>query len=221
MVSDLRHKVKSALYRLAGRGTAGFDSGRYWDDRYRNNGNSGAGSYLHFAAFKADFLNAFVRENGIRSVVEFGCGDGNQLKLAEYPHYVGFDVSPKSVEICSNLFRGDPTKSFHSTADAVEASADLSLSLDVIYHLVEDEVFHRYMERLFGSSTRWVVIYSSNTDSNDPAQSIHVRHRKFTDWIERHRPDFELVRHVPNKYPVDRYGADGSFADFFVFRKRA
>lgn len=221
MVSDLRHKVKSALFRLAGRGTAGFDSGEYWDQRYRNNGTSGAGSYLHLAAFKAEFLNAFVRDNGVRSVVEFGCGDGNQLKLAEYPRYTGFDVSPKSIEICRNLFRGDLDKSFHTLAEAVDASADLALSLDVIYHLVEDEVYHRYMELLFRSSTRWVIVYSSNTDVNDAAQSVHVRHRKFTDWIARERPDFELVRHLPNQYPVDRYGADGSFADFFVFRKRA
>jgi SAM-dependent methyltransferase len=221
MVCDLRHKVKSALFRLTGRGSARFDSGEYWEQRYRNNGNSGAGSYLHLAGFKADFLNSFVRENDIRTVVEFGCGDGNQLKLAKYPRYIGFDVSPKSIEICSSLFRGDLGKSFHTLAEAIDVSADLALSLDVIYHLVEDDVYHRHMERLFHSSTRWVIVYASNTDVNDPAQSIHVRHRKFTSWIERERPDFELVQHVPNQYPVDRYGVEGSFADFFVFRKRA
>lgn len=221
MVSDLRHKLKGALFRLTGRGSAGFHSGEYWEQRYRSNGNSGAGSYAHLAAFKADFLNAFVRENGIRTVVEFGCGDGNQLKLARYPRYTGFDVSPKSIEICSHLFHGDASKSFHTLEESVDVSADLSLSLDVIYHLVEDDVYHRYMERLFQSSTSWVIVYSSNTDANDSAQSIHVRHRKFTDWVARQRRDFEPIQHVPNRYPVDRYGAEGSFADFFVFCKRA
>jgi hypothetical protein len=39
---------------------------------------------------------------------------------------------------------------------------DLELSLDVIYHLVEDEVFDAYMRSLFAHAGRFVVIYSSN-----------------------------------------------------------
>ena len=46
------------------------------------------------AAFKAEVPNDFVRARGIDSVIEFGCGDGAQLALAEYPAYVGIDVSP-------------------------------------------------------------------------------------------------------------------------------
>lgn len=38
--------------------------------------------------------NDFVRARGIDSVIEFGCGDGAQLALAEYPAYGGIDVSP-------------------------------------------------------------------------------------------------------------------------------
>lgn len=51
----------------------------YWRKRYEKGGNSGLGSYDHYAVFKADVLNAFFKENHIQSVVEFGCGDGNQL----------------------------------------------------------------------------------------------------------------------------------------------
>lgn len=43
-------------------------------------------------------------------------------------------------------------------------TADLTLSLDVIYHLIEDNVFFTYMDRLFDSSTKFVIIYSLNTD---------------------------------------------------------
>ena len=41
------------------------------------------------AKFKARVMNDFVRENGIRSVIELGCGDGMQLALADYPRYLG------------------------------------------------------------------------------------------------------------------------------------
>ncbi len=62
-------------------------SDKYWEQRYAVGGNSGVGSYGKFANFKAEVINKFVREHKIKSVIEFGCGDGNQLKLANYPSY--------------------------------------------------------------------------------------------------------------------------------------
>lgn len=59
-------------------------SGDYWEQRYRQAGNSGAGSYGRLAEFKAEVLNEFVARHSIGSVVEFGSGDGNQLTLAKY-----------------------------------------------------------------------------------------------------------------------------------------
>jgi cyclopropane fatty-acyl-phospholipid synthase-like methyltransferase len=62
--------------------------------------------------FKAEFLNAFVAKNSIQTVLEFGCGDGNQLKIAKYPNYIGLDVSKTAINICHQLFPNDKTKSF-------------------------------------------------------------------------------------------------------------
>src|SRR5262245_15823168 len=75
-------------------------SGRYWEDRYGTEGNSGVGSYGKFAAFKAEVINVFVAARGVQSVIELGCGDGNQLKLAQYPKYTGYDVSETAVRKC-------------------------------------------------------------------------------------------------------------------------
>jgi hypothetical protein len=47
-------------------------------------GNSGAGSYNQIGVFKAEIVNSFVKANGVRTVVEFGFGDGQQLTRAEY-----------------------------------------------------------------------------------------------------------------------------------------
>lgn len=97
--------------------------------------------------------------------------------------------------------------------------APLTLSLDVIYHLVEDEIFEAYMKRLFGSSDRYVVIYSSNTDNNTGLQRTHIRHRQFTRWVENHLSDWRLIRHILNRYPFKGDYRKGSFADFFIFQK--
>ena len=179
--------------------------------------NSGQGSYGELAEFKAEVLNDFVAKNHVESVIEFGSGDGNQLKLARYPKYTGFDVSRTAIQQCRNLFAADGTKEFRLVDDYTGESADVAMSLDVIYHLVEDDVFDSYMQRLFDAAKRFVVIYSSNYDAPPTARAEHVRHRRFTDWIDAHRPDWRLLAHIPNRFPYDAGNGSGSEADFFFF----
>jgi SAM-dependent methyltransferase len=169
------------------------------------------------ARFKADVLNEFVRQNALSSVVEFGCGDGSQLALCQYPKYLGLDVSPAAVDLCRRRFSGDSSKSFAVLGTVDPDGYDAALSLDVIYHLVEGEAFEKHMSDLFDSARRLVVIYSSNCTDAQPAP--HVRHRKFTDWIEQHRPNWVLSGVIRNKYPyVGRNEDETSFADFYFFK---
>jgi len=165
--------------------------------------------------------NLFVARRGVRSVVELGCGDGNQLRLAEYPEYVGFDISRTAIERCRELFRDDPGKSFRLMDEYAGERADLALSLDVIYHLVEDDVFESYMRTLFDAAERYVIVYASDTDDNRGFEGTHVRHRKFTRWVESHRPDWKLTEHLPNRHPYRAEDGTGSFATFFTFERRA
>lgn len=193
-------------------------SSNYWEERYRAGGDSGVGSYEKFAEFKAEILNSFVRQEGICSVIEFGSGDGNQLLLAAYPSYSGYDVSSTAVEMCRRKFVDDKTKRFQHVDDYSGERAELALSLDVIYHLVEDAVFDRYMRTLFGASEKFVAIYSSNLD--EPYSGGHVRHRQFTKWCEAHQPEWKLMTHVPNRYPYRGDYTKGSFADFYIYRRQ-
>ncbi len=193
----------------------------YWEARYSMGGNSGAGSYNRLAQYKAAVINDFVQKNQISSVIEHGCGDGNQLGLSNYPQYSGFDVSPTAVQKCQVRYKDDATKSFR-VADAYAGEiAELTLSLDVIYHLIEDQVFEAYMRRLFDSSSKFVIIYSSdNANYNLSFSAPHVKHRAFSEWAEKMFPIWKLVDHVPNIYP---YNVDDphntSLAEFFVYQK--
>lgn len=192
----------------------------YWDSRYEGGGSSGDGSRGILAQFKAEFLNRFVSENGIEEVIEWGCGDGGQLQLANYESYLGLDISPRVIEKCRALFRDDPAKSFGLVKEYDGEKRELAISLDVIYHLVESEVFRNYMEALFASSMKFVVIYSSNTNTQSVGQGGHVRHRKFSDWIQENRPEWEQVDFVGNEHPYSGDSQTGSFADFYVYQKR-
>lgn len=193
-----------------------FSSASYWEARYGNGGTSGAGSYGRLARYKADFINRFAQMNAVSSVLDLGCGDGRQLELLEIAAYTGVDVSSSALAQCRSRFEGRPGIRFirPDEIDPVPAH-ELALSLDVIYHLVEDAIFQSYLDRLFAAATRYVVIYSSNFDSNWP--SPHVRHRRFTDTA-RHHNAWRLAAHVPNAFPFRPDAPDvTSFADFFVF----
>lgn len=196
-------------------------SSLYWENRYKAKDTSGAGSYGRLAAFKADVINSFVTDKNIQTVVELGCGDGNQLLLANYPNYIGFDVSKEAIAICRNKFKNDNSKEF-KLSDPKHfklAIADLSMSLDVIYHLVEDDVFNAYMHDLFTVSKKYVIIYSSNYNDHFIA---HVKCRKFTDWIKTNVAEtWELLEFIENKYPFEEDNPnETSMADFYIYKKK-
>ncbi len=192
-----------------------FSSDNYWETRYRGGGTSGAGSTGRLARFKAVTINRFIAANGIRSVIDLGCGDGSQLAMLELPaDYVGVDVSPAALARCAARF---PDRRF-VTPDALRTlpPAELTLALDVLYHLTDDRVFAATLATLFAWAIRFVVIYASNVDAASPA--AHVRHRQFTDHVAATEPDWRLLAHLPNPYPFDAARPnDTSFADFYLF----
>lgn len=193
-------------------------SASFWEKNYQDGKTSGDGSYGMLAQGKAEFLNRLVKERDIKSVIEFGCGDGNQLSLAHYPRYVGLDVSKSAISLCKSRFADDPTKSFflYDGAYFVDRAnlftADLALSLDVVYHLIEDSIFETYMTELFAAGRRYVVVYSTNMVMADTAP--HVRHRPFCSWVEDKCPNWTLTQVTcgPNSGPAR--------ADFFVYERR-
>ena len=195
----------------------------YWERRYESGGDSGVGSSGALAAFKADFLNGFVEREGVASVIELGCGDGRQLSLARYPRYVGLDVAHDAIRRCANRFGDDGTKSFflYDPDCFVDHTgvfvADLALSLDVVFHLVEDAVFEQHMQHLFGVARRFVIVYSSDFDG--PGMAAHVRHRNVSAWVASSFPAWERTEVVENPHTTHDDGTP-TIAKFLVFRRR-
>jgi hypothetical protein len=205
-------RISIARQRLAFTGSA-----TYWERNYELGRTSGSGSYGDLAQGKASFLNAFIRERNIMTVTEFGCGDGNQLSLAEYPSYTGLDVSRSAIHICKQRFAGDMTKSFFLydgscyVDHAGRFAADMAISLDVVYHLVEDSVFEQYMTHLLAAGRRYAMVYATNEEI--PHTAPHVRHRRFSTWIERRFPEWQLVQVAPGP------NIGPGRADFFVYER--
>lgn len=220
ILTRARTEVRRTLARIRWRGDQAF-----WQEHYAQGGDSGSGSSGRLARFKAEVLNTFVADHDIGSVIEFGCGDGRQLELSSYPDYLGLDVAPVAIDRCLQRFADDPNKSF-ALYDPKRwrnngwISADLAISLDVIFHLVEDESYEKYMNDLFGAARKFVIIYASNT--NAPHPEAYTRHHRFTDWIDANAPDWTLARHIPNAFSYDAsMPFDTSFSEFWIFARVA
>jgi hypothetical protein len=187
-----------------------------WENRYKAEGNSGAGSYGVLCDYKTKFINNFIIENKCKNVIEFGSGDGNQMSYFKVEKYTGVDISEHIINICKNKYKHLVNKFFltydeyYTNTDTMSSKYDLSLSLDVIYHLVDDDIYEKYMNDLFNSSNKFVIIYSSN--HQEKYNGSHVYPRKFTDYVDLNFPRAKLLYHEPNPYPKS------SCADFFVYQ---
>jgi hypothetical protein len=197
-----------------------FDSKKYWNERYVTGQSSGSGSYNELAQFKGDIINNFFEENEIKSIIDYGVGDGNQLKLINTKNriYTGIDVSEFIIKKCKEYFKNDETKKFiHSYEINEDSKADVVLSCDVIFHLIEDDVYTEYMKNLFSMSNKYVIIYAKNEDVN---HCQHVKFRKFSNYIESNLPEWQLIKHIPNKYPQLKLGQNNdktSPSDFYIY----
>ena len=149
-------------------------------------------------------------------MIEHGCGDGNQAALFDVETYTGMDVSPHAIRACREKFLDRVDWSFHSITFLEHLAAhDAALSLDVIYHLVEDETFEEYMTRIFASARRYVLIYS--TDEEIASGAPHVRHRAYSKWIAINAPNWTLIHTYNHPYPR-RNGDDGENTALATFK---
>ena len=188
----------------------------YWEARYRFGGSSGCGSYGALSLFKANVINDFIQKENISSILDFGCGDGHQLSKIKCEHIIGIDYSKSALDIA---MRREYT---HSTTqifdrDISNYRSELSISLDVLYHLIRKSEFEEYLHALFNSATKYVIIYSSNFWF---PQIYHQKGRKFTTWVEKNQPLWSLIRVIknPRKFRQAR-AKETSISDFYLYKK--
>jgi hypothetical protein len=94
----------------------------------------------------------------------------------------------------------------------------MAMSLDVIYHLVEESVFDGYMRRLFDHASAVVEIYA--TDATLNTASEHVLHRPVSAWVAANRQGWRLAERLVNPFarPIDApHDRSTTSAGFMIF----
>lgn len=172
-----------------------LDPQSYWEHRYSIGRSSGPGSRGDQAHDKAQAINRLIHDHDITSIVDWGCGDGylTELLALRGVDYCGIDISRTAVGIgllrfgIHQFVKWNP----ESRVD-ITVTGELALSVDVLFHLVDDDNYRRYLGKLFGSASRFVVVYAPSQLVDESAP--HVRHREWladvpAGWVELGRPD--------------------------------
>ena len=182
----------------------------YWENRYISGDSSGFGSYGENADHKASVINNYIIKYNIKSISDFGCGDGNQISLLKgFEHYCGFDISPYIVNVCKQKFVDNPKMTFCAKINDLPKS-DLCLSLDVLYHIIDEKDYEKYLFQLFNKSRKYVIIFSTNYQ--EKVISSHILHRKFTDWVDTYYKNFVLIEEIENSFQ--------SSAKFYLYKRK-
>lgn len=176
------------------------DAKLYWNNRYANGLTSGYGSYGEALERKLNWLSGL----DIESIAEVGCGDfnfgSNLLKLYPNATYTGYDISEFIIQKNKKEY---PQYTF--TNEFVLPKCDLTLCVDVLYHILDDEECEKMLEELKKGWKKYLAItaYEKAEDLD-----THVRLRKF-DYKQFGEP---IIREICEDTPSNPMY-------FYLFRK--
>lgn len=187
-----------------------FNIAAYWNQRYLQGRTSGEGSEGDRAIVKAKYINELIYDKGIYTIADWGAGDGHVLSMVTLEtDYLGIDISRVAIDRLRREWHGVPRRKFLTLDEArgVEIDVDLAMSLDVIFHCIDQPTYEEHLRRLFGSSHRFVLIHSLDKDRGRTAR--HVRWRHFTPDVARIAPEWVLMEQT----------AGPSEIGFYLYRK--
>lgn len=144
---------------------------------YRNNEwgfGSGVGSLPENNTGYMRFLQAFLREHHIASVVDFGCGDWQFSRLIDWngATYLGLDLVPEVIAANQQTYASDGVKfaQFRGLEDL--PTADLLLCKDVFQHL-PNAVIEAYL-KVFKQRAKYLLISNDDQPDSDVNAAIEA-----------------------------------------------
>ena len=127
---------------------------------------SGAGSRPKFNAPYITFLENFLRDNNIKSVIDFGCGDWQFSQYIDWGNvnYLGLDVVDSVIENNKKQF---PEYSFISdtTVFPYLEGRELILIKDVIMHWPNKEI-ESFLDKLITYNIKILLVNESGQATN-------------------------------------------------------
>lgn len=130
----------------------------YWENRYKNGGNSGKGSRSVHKEYKWNVLDRHV--GNIDDIIDVGCGDLAFMDGKSVLNYIGIDISKTIIDI--NKKKYPNWKFINASSDEYIEGIDSSLVLchDILFHILDDDVFINTLHNLTKYSNKYISIYN-------------------------------------------------------------
>lgn len=146
---------------------------KVWGVGSAGQGTSGGGSTMNATVAYRAFLQDFMKQHGVKTVVDAGCGDWEFSAAMDWTgiDYAGFDVVPSVIADDQKKY-GAPNIKFQ-TADIVRTelpAADLLICKDVLQHLPTQDVLAflaqlpRYKDALITDTVDKHTLGAENSD---------------------------------------------------------
>jgi len=131
------------------------------------NGGSGPGSHPSNTAKYVKFLNSFIRENSIKSILDIGCGDWQLMSMVDLSgvRYKGIDISLVATSLARSKAPACADISNENIENITE-SFDLVHIKDVLQHLEFSEC-RRILEIISSRHKSALVVNEHPPASND------------------------------------------------------
>ena len=142
----------------------------YWKTRYKSGQDSG-NRLDKYVTYKSDYLNALIKDNDLKSVLDFGHGDGTVASRLEVDEYVGLDIAGAELQQrVSQLSWAAKSKQLITTRfDDYETDKlfDVVICMDVLYHILkhEEAYLRATLAKIVQMSKQYIVIDAQ--DSKD------------------------------------------------------
>lgn len=191
----------------------------YWEERYKNGGNSGEGSRGQHREWKWQILESTIVD--IDNVIDVGCGDLAFMEGKNIKNYTGIDISKTIIK--DNELKYPYWKFICSSADNYinELNGYVVFCHDILFHIIDDDVYYSILDNLTRYSNKYISIYTwhknpiawYNIKSHLYGSSKYQKYRLLdNDFHIFNENGFELIN--MSKSPVNKYGA------MYIFKKK-
>jgi SAM-dependent methyltransferase len=153
------------------------DHARVFDRIYQQNDwlvGSGPGSTPENTVAYRTFLQRFMREHGVKSVLDIGSGDWQSSRLIDWTGitYHGFDVSETAVALARQHATADIKFTVGNAVCDVLPSADLLIAKDVLQHWSNHDIA-AFVAKL--SSYRLALFTNGHPPRHDHKTNVDIR----------------------------------------------
>lgn len=130
----------------------------YWENHYKQGGNSGEGSVGKLRQWKWNTISKY--QPNLNDVIDVGCGDLSFWGDKELPEkYIGIDISESIIE--KNKLKRPKSNFIISNGEiAFDLHSNNVFCFDMLFHIMNDSEYTEIINNLCKYSNKYIFIYT-------------------------------------------------------------